>query len=133
MKLPNFWDYIAEDKGVTRSISVKSGTRTLILRREDEDVWKYRFLTNDDDWGIVDDVEGSIVLDVNNRTLIKQTVTRDTFASYRRSRQDFEFVRFRRMASLFFIDAVMYYYLPTLKSIASESMKTYNLVWRMKT
>lgn len=125
MRLPNFWDYIAGDIGETRSIFTNSQKYALTLRRMNEGVWKYRFVTNDG-WDTIGDVEGHIVLDITNRSLIKQTVTRDTFSPYRSSRRDFDSIQFRRIAGLFFIDAMIYTHLPTLKSISLSSIKCKN-------
>lgn len=123
-KLSSFWDFIANNTLLDHSL-INLGVRcTLSFRRMGDEMWKYRF-TSSDGW-VTHIIEGSIVLDVSNKTMIKQTIFRDTFGPQNQSRRDFGSVQFRHIARLFFDDAVIYTHLPSLKSISLESIKCKN-------
>lgn len=80
---------------------------------EGYDVWEYTFYTrNLFDYEMVYSA-GRIVLDFDKKTMVEQTL------------YDGSWRNFQAIASLFFIDAVMYTGLPTLKSIALKAVKTH--------
>lgn len=116
----SFWDFIEEDKGVSRTIIRNPGMRMHNLTLHfHKGVWKYTFISK---IGFVTcaDTQGHVVLDIHRKTLVLHTVKRDMW----RRNSSSSSMSFRYIISLFFEDATMFFALPTLKSISLTSLKT---------
>lgn len=120
-RLFDFWEFIEKDEGTPRTLITG---RTLYLRLHcvRENVWGYRFI-HENGMDVRDHIEGHVILDVLNKTLVRHVVTRDVFGHDRRDPT----VIFQRIAELFFVNSKIYVGLPTLKHVsmnALSSMKT---------
>lgn len=139
-RLPSFWDFVNLTPNIvdwlrfvggylpTIRIHSKEGRMRLTLRHTEchhnpygrtygkgYDAWEYTYyVRNIFGYEMVYSM-GYIVLDCREKTMVEQTI----LEGYS--------VHFQNIASLFFVDAAIYTYLPTLKSISIDTMKTHNI------
>lgn len=122
-ELSNFWDFVKRTpetntpiRTICRELYHGMVARLSLCYNESYDMrgydmWDYSFCYPEYEI----QSRGRIILDFHKKTLVEQLI----YVGYARS--------FRGIANVFFDYAVIYSYIPTLRSIALKSMKSLNL------